>query len=50
VTETLFASFYRELRSGRAPADALRTARLDVRRAHPEPFYWGGFTIVGEGR
>jgi CHAT domain-containing protein/tetratricopeptide (TPR) repeat protein len=50
VTETLFASFYRELQAGRGPADALRAARLDVRRTHPEPFFWGGFTIVGEGR
>jgi CHAT domain-containing protein len=50
VTETLFASFYEELHRGRGPADALRAARLVVRRTHPEPFFWGGFTIIGEGR
>lgn len=50
VTETLFATFYRELQSGKGVAESLRAARQDVRRRHPEPFYWGAFTIVGEGQ
>ena len=50
ATETLFATFYRELQSGKGASESLRTAQQDVRRRHPEPFYWGAFTIVGEGR
>ena len=30
-------------------SESLRTHNRTVRRRHPEPFYWGAFTIVGEG-
>jgi CHAT domain-containing protein len=50
ATSRLFATFYSELQGGRTPGEALRLARQAVRRDHPEPFYWGAFVLVGEGR
>jgi tetratricopeptide (TPR) repeat protein len=40
---------HRELRSGRAPADALRTAQLEVRAdpATAAPYHWAGWLMLG---
>lgn len=47
VTASLMTAFYRALRSGRAPAAALREAQLDVRGRHPHPFHWAAFATFG---
>jgi CHAT domain-containing protein len=46
VTGELMRTFYRELRRGRTVADALRTAELTTRKAHPEPAYWAPFIVT----
>ncbi len=52
-TAELMKRFYRAmLKEGRRPADALRTAQLELSR-HPRwsaPFYWAGFVLQGEWR
>jgi CHAT domain-containing protein len=46
VTADLMRVFYAELRRGRPPADALRTAELAIRKQHPEPAYWAPFVAT----
>jgi CHAT domain-containing protein len=52
-TAALMQRFYRAMfKEGRRPAEALRTAQLEMAR-HPRwsaPFYWAGFAIQGEWR
>ena len=52
-TAELMKRFYRAmLKDGRRPAEALRTAQLEMSR-HPRwsaPFYWAGFVLQGEWR
>lgn len=46
----LMETFYRELARGRPTADALRAAKLSLRRGdRSEPFYWAAFTLVTAG-
>ncbi len=51
ATAVIMRSFYRNLSDGESVATALRHAQLDAshmtRWAHP--FYWSGFTVVGDG-
>ena len=51
ATAVIMRSFYRNLARGESVATALRHAQLDAshtaRYAHP--FYWSGFTVVGDG-
>lgn len=51
VTAVIMRSFYSNLSAGEPVATALRHAQLDAshtaRYAHP--FYWSGFTVVGDG-
>jgi CHAT domain-containing protein len=51
VTTRIVRGFYRRLDEGKTVAEALRGAqnaiRGDPRTA--DPFYWAGFTVVGEG-
>jgi CHAT domain-containing protein len=51
ATAVIMRSFYRNLARGQSVATALRHAQLDAshtaRYAHP--FYWSGFTVVGDG-
>jgi len=48
ATTELMQSFYSELARGVSKADALRAAKLSVRRVHKEPRYWAGFLLAGE--
>lgn len=48
ATKDLFTQFYRLLKNGTPKGEALRQARLDIRRKHPHPFYWGGFICQGD--
>ncbi len=47
-TMELVGSFYRHLTAGSAPATALRRAMCELREAHPHPYYWAPFVLVGE--
>jgi CHAT domain-containing protein len=49
-TSRLMVAFHRELRAGRAPAEALRRAALARLRHRGErhPFYWAGFVAMGD--
>jgi len=49
-TKDLMIHFYRTLASGKGKASALRQAKLEIRKAHPDPFYWGGFICEGDWR
>ncbi|MGY1727860.1 CHAT domain-containing protein [Geodermatophilus sp. SYSU D01062] len=46
-TTRLMASFYRSLVAGAGVADALREAKLELRRTHPHTFFWGAFISSG---
>jgi CHAT domain-containing protein len=51
ATAALMERFYRALLAGnRRPAEALRLAQESVRaeRRWSAPYYWAGFTLVGE--
>ncbi len=48
VTQEFMGEFYRNWLSGKSKSDALRLTQQAVRRAHPEPFYWGAFVLVGK--
>jgi tetratricopeptide (TPR) repeat protein len=51
VTADVMRSFYRHLALGEPVATSLRLAQLDVSRSrkHAHPFFWAGFTVVGDG-
>ncbi len=48
-TADLMDAFYRTLRGGVPVAAALRTAMLAVRAAHPHPYHWASFMLIGAG-
>ena len=51
-TRRLMLAFYQALRRGEPPADALRTAKAEVRRRYPRiyqyPFTWAAFVVIGD--
>ncbi|HET6462303.1 MAG TPA: CHAT domain-containing tetratricopeptide repeat protein [Candidatus Krumholzibacteria bacterium] len=51
VTAIIMRSFYRHLADGEPVASALRFAQLETSRSpqYADPFYWAGFTVVGDG-
>jgi CHAT domain-containing protein/Tfp pilus assembly protein PilF len=52
-TRRLMLAFYKALRRGQPPADALRAAKAEVRRHYPSiyqsPFTWAAFVVIGDG-
>jgi CHAT domain-containing protein/tetratricopeptide (TPR) repeat protein len=46
-TATLMTHFYTRLRAGDTPARALRAAQRELMAAHPHPFYWAPFVLMG---
>jgi len=51
ASAVLFKHFYRHLKSGLGPAQALRLAQLHVRdRLRPDPPDWAAFGLWGEPR
>ena len=52
-TRRLMLAFYQALLRGEPPADALRTAKAEVRRGYPRiyqyPFTWAAFVVIGDG-
>lgn len=47
ATAILMEGFYRRLRGGTPPAEALRASALELRTQHPHPFYWAPFIVTG---
>jgi CHAT domain-containing protein len=48
-TARLMATFYASLRTGAAPAVALRAAMLTIREQYDHPYFWAPFVVVGDG-
>ena len=48
ATALFMERFYTHLREGKGKAEALRQAQLDLRTDYPHPYYWAGFTLVGD--
>jgi CHAT domain-containing protein/tetratricopeptide (TPR) repeat protein len=48
-TAELMTSFYRHLQQGKAVAEALRSAKLEMidGSSHSRPFYWAPFLLIG---
>jgi CHAT domain-containing protein len=49
ATALLMERLYTHLREGLGKAEALRQAQLEVMEAHPDPYYWAGFVLSGDG-
>jgi CHAT domain-containing protein/Tfp pilus assembly protein PilF len=49
ATSLLMERFYTHLQGGVGKAEALRQAQLDVRVQYPNPYYWAGFVLSGDG-
>ncbi len=49
TTAELMERFYRHLAAGKTVAAALRSARLEISRKKPAPFFWAGFVVIGDG-
>jgi CHAT domain-containing protein len=48
-TALLMGRFYSSLRTGAAPAVALRTAMLEIRKQYDHPYFWAPFMVIGDG-
>jgi CHAT domain-containing protein len=48
VSQAFLVNFYRHLKDGKSPSEALRAARFDIRRQYPDPIHWAGFVLYGE--
>jgi CHAT domain-containing protein len=46
-TALLMQGFYKRLRAGERPAEALRASALEVKKQYPHPFYWAPFVVTG---
>jgi CHAT domain-containing protein len=52
-TATLMKHFYEEIAHGKNVAEALKEAQLTMLRefgSDLQPYYWAGFTVIGDGR
>ncbi|MFC1976472.1 CHAT domain-containing protein, partial [Chloroflexota bacterium] len=49
ATSLLMERFYTHLKDGMGKAEALRQAQLEVREQYPNPYYWSGFVLSGDG-
>jgi CHAT domain-containing protein len=47
-TAQLMAAFYGHIANMTPCAEAMRAAKLQVRADHPDPYYWGGFSVFGQ--
>ncbi len=46
-TAELMVDFYAEILKGKPKAQALRNAKIKLRKAYPNPFYWAPFVMNG---
>jgi acyl carrier protein len=47
VTTRMMILFHQNLLAGKSAAAALVAAQTEIRRNHPEPFFWAGFRLTG---
>lgn len=47
-TQKLMAAFYRGLVHGQPRGEALRTAQLQIKSEHSDPYFWGSFICQGD--
>lgn len=50
ATLEFFRVFYQELLGGSSTSQALRKAESKTKEKHPHPYYWAGFSLVGDPR
>jgi CHAT domain-containing protein len=49
VAQEFLIKFYGHLKAGKSSSEALRLARFDIRMQYPDPVFWAGFVLYGEG-
>ncbi len=52
-TATLMSRFYRQIAAGKNVSEALRAAQMEMVKefgANMPPYYWAGFTVIGDGK
>lgn len=49
IAQEFLRKFYGFLKDGHSRTEALRLARFDLRMQHPDPVFWAGFILYGEG-
>ena len=49
-TANFFTTFYSTLRSGKSVASALRSAESKMAKSGQHPYYWAGFSLLGDPR
>jgi CHAT domain-containing protein len=47
-TKDLMIEFYKRMADGKGKSEALREAKLKIKKNNPNPFYWGGFVAIGD--
>lgn len=50
ATSLLMKDFYSRLKQGNSKREALRQAQLNLRKTHPDPFFWAAFYLTGQGQ
>lgn len=48
ITNELMTDFYKIWLGGKSIHDAFREAQITIKNKHPQPYYWGGFVLIGE--
>lgn len=48
TTAELMGEYYKRLRDGARPAEALRTAQLELKERYAHPYYWAPFVLIGK--
>lgn len=46
VTMEIMTSFYNNIIAGMTPDEALASAKRDIIKTHPDPYYWAGFFVI----
>jgi CHAT domain-containing protein len=49
IAQEFLQKFYGYLKAGQSRGEALRLARFDIRMQYPDPVFWAGFMLFGEG-
>jgi CHAT domain-containing protein/Tfp pilus assembly protein PilF len=47
ATQELMLQFYKDLHTMKDKAQAFRNTQLEIKKIHPEPYYWGSFVMIG---
>ena len=49
VAREFLIKFYQYVKEGKSRSEALHLARLNLRSTHPDPIFWAGLVLYGEG-